>query len=617
MTVELDEVRSFLADHEPFSRLPAEALDVLPAHMAITYVRRGETIVRRGERNDTLYVIRSGAVDVLSDDDVLIDRRDTGRNFGYSTLIDAPESRYSMVAVEDCLILTLPRESFTRLVAEHPHIGRYFQSASLRVRAAAKEMREAGAAADVLRTPLSEVVAGRNLVTIGADASISAAARLMDDRQVSCLVVEGAAEPGILTDRDLRSRVVAVAADPSRPVAEVMTSPVRMAAPETLVFEAMLLMGELGIHHLPVAGPEGISAVATSNDIMRQLQSDPIYLSADVAHSDLAELAGSFRRAASVAARFLDRGASAFEAQRLLSSIADSIARRLTVLGVEEVGPPPVPFAFVAVGSQARHEMGPASDQDNAFVLSDAYDEGAHAAYFSALGEFICDGLAEAGQARCPGGMMASSPQWRMTESQWAETFHTWVTAPNPDALLHAQVFFDFRCLAGETELAGRVHDAAQAAARGSRRFHAHLAALATRREPPLSFFRGFVLERSGDYAATLDVKKGGTAAVVQMARLYAITAGETELDTVARIRAAAGSSISSRGADDLIDAYEYITTLALRHQAEQLRAGENPDYHIDPRALSSRDRDDLRDSFRVIKSLQAALSSQYPVRSM
>lgn len=621
MTVELDEVRGFLAQHEPFSHLPDEALSALPRQMQIIYVRRGEVIVTRGQINDNLYIIRSGAVDVLAEGDTLIDRRESGRNFGYSSLVSTPESDYTMIAVEDSILLVLPREAFVSLISDHPDILRFFQSLSRRVAAYAQELNDPGNA-DTLRTNVSEMIKTGNLVTVEASASIRDAAVRMSESDVSCIVVkpvEEGGEIGILTDRDLRRRVVAESYSTAAAVAEVMTSPVRTINAETLLFEAMLVMSEHGFHHLPVVDGKSqeIIGVLTSSDIMHQLQSDPIYLAADVAGSSRDELRDAYKRAAAVAARFVDRGSSASDVQHLLTGIADAIARRLSELAYEEFGPPPVPFAFVAVGSQARREMGPASDQDNALVLSDSYDEAEHGEYFQKFTEYICTGLADAGQTLCPGDMMASTSEWRMTESEWNKTFHNWITAPESEALLHAQVFFDFRCLFGDEEMAQRVHDNAVVSARGSRRLHAHLAALATRREPPIGFFRGFVVQRSGEYADTLDVKKGGTAAVVQMARLYGILAGSTVVGTQERIEQAAGDSISARGAQDLQRAYDHISNLALRHQAEQVRTGETPNYHIDPSKMSSIDRDALRDSFRIIKSLQAAMASKFPVRSI
>lgn len=619
MSVELEEITRFIAGHEPFSHVPERALAALPAAMGITYVRRGETIVAPGQRNDTLYIIRSGAVDIVGEDNMLLDRREAGLNFGYSTLVGEPESQYLMVAVEDSVLLMLPRSAFEALLAEHPDLERFFQTASRRVRAAAEEVADTGAA-DVLRTPLRDIVAGRELVTRPPATTIAQAAQAMDEHRVTCLVID-AAEPGIVTDRDLRSRVVARRVDPDVPVAEIMTSPVRTIGADALVFEAMLTMSELGIHHLPVADASGITGVVTSSDIMRLLQTDPIYLAADVQRSNVEELQDAYRRTSQVAVRFFERGASAAESQQLMTSVADSIARRLFALGVERFGEPPVPVAFVAVGSQARGEMGPASDQDNALVLHNDYDEASHGAYFAALSEFICQGLAAAGQALCPGGMMASNSDWRMTEEQWDRTFHGWVTAPDPNALLHAQVFFDFRAIAGAgegwREMAERVRASAMTSAQGSRRLHTHLAALATFREPPIGFFRGLVVERSGEYADTLDIKRGGTAAVVQMARLYAITAGVDEVRTPGRIVGAKGASISEKGSGDLLGAYEYLTNLAMRHQSAQVRAGEKPDYHIDPKQLPERDRAALRDAFGVIKSLQNALANKYPTRAV
>ena len=627
MSVELEEVRGFLAQHEPFSHLPDEVLATLPAQMGITYVRRGTTVVAPGQPNDTLHIIRSGAVDIIAEDGLLLDRRDAGKNFGYSTLVGARESQYSMATVEDSVLLLLPREPFLALLGEYPDLERFFQSASRRVAAAANEVREQGSG-EVLRTRLGQLIDARELITIRPSTSIAEAAAEMDRQRVTCLIVTGGgagpSEVGILTDRDLRSRVVAARVDPDRPVAEVMTHPVRTIGPDALVFEAMLLMGELGIHHLPVEGADGIAGVVTSSDIMRLLQADPIYMAADVERASYEELEGAYERAAQVAMRFFERGASARESQQLLTSIADHIARRLCTLAIERLGVPPVPFAFVAVGSQARREMGPASDQDNALVLDNAYDPQEHAEYFAELGRFVCEGLAHAGQALCPGDMMALTDAWRMTETQWERTFHGWVTAPEPDALLHAQVFFDFRTIfafdAQAEAAAQRVCDAALASAHGSRRLHTHLAALATFREPPIGFFRGLVVERSGEYASTLDIKRGGTAAVVQMARLYAIAAEVGEVDTIGRIAASIGergSIVSAKGARDLLGAYEYLADLAMKQQARQLRAGEQPNYHIDPKQLPERDRAALRDSFRVIKSLQNALANKYPVQAV
>ena len=442
----------------------------------------------------------------------------------------------------------------------------------------------------------------------------------MENRNVSSLLVsrDGGLE-GIVTDRDMRGRVVANNMDVTLPVTEIMTPNPRAVTSDALAFEAMLIMADMRIHHLPVVDEGAVTGIIASADIMRLLRHDPIYRTADLSRRTTPEdMREVYESAADVAVRFIERGASAEEVTGLLTVAADSLARRLITLAEEQLGPPPVPYAFVVLGSQGRRGMGLASDQDNALILDDSYDPDLHGDYFKNLADYVCTGLDSAGQVLCPGDMMAMNPDWRMTVTQWTNTFHTWITAPEPEALLHAQTFFDMRAIHGALELADNVHTTAVNMATHSGRLHAHLATLAARREPPLGFFRGFVVDRSGDYANTLDVKKGGTAAIVQMARLYALSAGIDAVGTRPRLQAAASAGVvSERGAEDLIDAFDFLTTIALRQHAEQLRRGQKPNYHIDPKELGKLDREHLRDAFQIIKGMQSALSTQYPVRSM
>lgn len=620
MNVEVEEVTGFLAEHEPFSHVPADDLAAIAATMTMRYIRRGTTMVRAGDRNDILHVIRSGAMDVLDADGGLLDRREPGLSFGYSTLLadpGVPESRYTIVAVEDSLVLELPREEFQRAVAAHPDIERFYSLQSRRIRSAAQELAD-DASTGVLRTPLRDVMITNPQAT-APNTSIAAAAQQMREKVVSSLLItEDGNLRGIVTDRDMTGRVVAESLDTALPVSEVMTTDLRTVTPETLAFEAMLIMAELNIHHLPVLEADKVVGVVAGADIARLLRVNPVYLTADFSRRTTREqLRGAYRDACAVIARFIDRSGNSTESAQMMTIAADSIARRLLELAEEKFGPAPVPYAFVVLGSQGRREMGLSSDQDNAMVLSNDYDPDLHREYFDALARWVCEGLAEAGQAWCPGDMMATNPQWRQTARQWEDTFHTWITAPDADALLHAQTFFDFRPIYGDMQLADAVHRTAVQMGGDSKRLHAHLASLAARREPPLTFFKGLVVERSGDYARTLNIKTGGTYGIVQMARLYAITAGVDAVDTVTRLEQSAGRSVSREGARDLADAFYFLRTLTLRHQARQLRHEEKPDYHVDPKRLSKMDREHLRDSFQVIKRMQSALGNKYPLRSI
>lgn len=296
MSVELDEVRAFIAASEPFGRLPDDVLDGLPQKMTMRYIRRGDTVIARGSRNDELHIIRSGAVDVVGADDLLLDRVEAGRTFGYSTLVGEPESRYDIIAVEDTLVLVLPREEFQRLTEQHPDLDRFYSSQSRRIAHAATEFQDDDTSA-VLRTPLRTIIRGRSAITAPEDSSIQDVAALMSEHDVSSLLITRSGQlVGILTDKDLRSRVVARRHDVEDPVSDVMTPDPLTVNPGHLVFEAMLTMSEHGIHHLPVVDDARIHSVVTSGDVSRLLRTNPLYLTADIARHSLAELTGSYRR---------------------------------------------------------------------------------------------------------------------------------------------------------------------------------------------------------------------------------------------------------------------------------------------------------------------------------
>lgn len=632
MSVEMEEITEFLVEHEPFTRLPFEDVQELARTMTATYVRRGDAIIKEGEVNDVLYVIRSGAVDIISGE-VLLDRRDAGRSFGYSTIMGDSQSVYRIDAVEDSLLLMLPRDVFVDFAQKYPDFKRYYSSLTLRIAQAAAQLDDDSFSATLRSRIVDAIRPKQTALIVGPKTSIRDVALAMVEKNTTAALIarpvtDGMSAQysasnllGLITDKDLRTRVVARGVDTQNAVEEVMTPrPVALGLDAT-VMEALVAMSEHGISHLPVMpledGAQAHPTILTTNNLLELLRNDPVYLIADIArHKDRKELRGTFDRAAEIVGRFIERGAKAADASRMMTIAADAIARRLIELAEQAYGPAPIPYAFVTVGSQGRYEMGLASDQDNALILADSFVSGEHGEYFQKVSSFVCEGLAEAGQVLCPGGMMASNSEWRMTVAQWQHSFSTWVAAPQPDSVLQAQVFFDMRTVSGDNALTEAVHTHALNAARPAKRFHAHLAALAARREPPLGFFRGFVVDRSGQYAKTLDIKKGGSAGVVQMARLYAVAAGVAQLDTRTRIKRAAGSSVSKQGAENLIDAFDYLTTITMRHQAAQLRQGLKPDNHLNPQALSKMERENLRDAFHIVGSMYKALTTRYPVRS-
>ena len=617
MDVELAEIRDFLGAHAPFDALPEEILNELPRRCSLTYARRGTQILRAGARNDRLYVVRSGAVDI-TDEKQLVDRVGAGGSFGMSALIERALTRYDVTAREDTLLITLPQDDFDELIATHPAVALHFAATHhRRIKAALSQMQQHHRGSAVLKTSVKDMLR-MGPVTASPEMSIAEVARVMADKgSSSLLVMDGKQLVGIVTDRDLRRRVLAVGLDPGRPVAEVMTKDPVTVHDGALAFEVMLEMTGRNIHHLPVLDAAGeVLGLVNTTDLVRLEHSSPVYLVTDLQRQqDVAGVVERAQRIQRIVTQLVDEDATAEDVGRVATALHDAVTVRLIQIVeaelAQEMGEAPADYAWAALGSAAREEQGLAGDQDHALVLADDADP--DHPWWAALAERVVSGLEAAGLPRCDGDVMATNPRWRMTVGQWREQFSSWSHEPRPDAVLWAAIFYDMRSLYGDASLVGRLREEVVPMAARSELLLAYLTGQAARMRPPIGFFRGFVLEHHGEHRDTLDVKRG-IAAIVQIARVHALRAGSPVLGTNARLAVAqAKGLISPQSATDLADALELMSYLRLQHQVVQIRAGDPPDNYLDPKALGSLDRRLLRDAFTIVRTAQQNLSARAP----
>ena len=608
MDVELSEVRDFLAQHAPYDILPAAVIDQIPRQCVLRYARRGTVVLEVGEPGDGLYVVRSGAVDVVDEAGGLVERVGTGGAFGMSSLLEHRPTRYHCTATEDTLLLVLPPRLFEELSREHTGFATFYAATHhTRLSRAIRNLQQAASGSTVLGTRVWDLVT-REPVTTGPDATIEEAATAMSQAAVSSiLVVEEGVLAGIVTDRDLRNRVLSAHLDPRRPVREVMTSPALTLRKDAAAFEALLEMVSRSIHHLPIVDDHGSPVgLVTTTDLVRLENSNPVYLAADIGRQDtLAGVVEQAHRIPTVLGQLVVRDVSAADICRVVTALGDAVRRQVVGLVEAQLDPPPASYAWVVLGSVAREEEALSADQDHALVLA----ESGHDEWFARLADRVTEVLVECGWPRCPGDVMATNPRWRLTVEQWRQHFAAWSAEPDPESVLQAAIFHDMRHLTGDPHLTGEVRRAA--AALTSPRLLGHLSAQALRMGPPLGFFRGFVLERSGQHRDTLDIKRG-IAAVVQLARLYALRVGSTALPTRSRLVAAADAGlIHAEAAADLTDALELMSYRRLHHQVAQVRAGKPADNHLAPGDLTDRQRRHLKDAFGIVRAAQQRMTTR------
>ncbi len=524
----------------------------------------------------------------------------------------AGQGGWQVVALQPSVLATLGLEALAALQQAQPWLQLFMQPLAV----TPAPLEAADPHLNLMTTPVRALLQ-RAPVTVSPHTPIRTVAELMREQRVSSvMLVEQDHLFGLVTDRDLRNRALAAGLDTALPVLEIAT-----VAPLTIDihapgFEALLLMARHNIHHVPVVDGTRVMGMVTATDVAEQHSTSAVYLAGDIhKQTTLAGLVAAAGKVRALQKHLSAAGASAHSTGTIVTAITDALTTRLLHLAEVQLGPAPVDFAWIAAGSQARHEQTARSDQDNALVLDDAFDEATHGAYFERLARFVCDGLAACGYVHCPGDMMAMNPRWRLPRQQWAELFRQWVDTPDPTALMLTCTFFDARAIAGRAELLDSLRQQTLLRTRGNGLFLAHLAGNALSRQPPLGLFGGLATARSGDHKGTLDLKHTGIVPVIDLARIYALAAGHPAVNTHDRLAHAAESGeISPQGVRDLRDALEHLSQVRIRHQSRQIAAGYAADNYLRPEELSNFERSQLKDAFGVVKSQQDVLAQRYPM---
>jgi CBS domain-containing protein len=589
-----EDVAGILAGHRPFDQLPPEALARAAAAAQVVHYPPGATILRQGARVGRLHVVAHGRVELRASGGDLVESIGPGEVFGQLSVLAGTPMLWHAVAGQDTDCLLIARAEIQRLRQVPGFEAALVQRAGERIRHAIAD-RRAGEPANPFAGRARDLIA-RPLVTCEPGETVRAAARRMREQQVSSVVVTG--EPlGFLTDRDLRDRVLAPGVDPDTPVSAVMTTPLITAQADATVAELLLAMVDRGIHHLPVTEAGGLLGMVTDTDLLRHESRHPLFLRRRLERvgdrEDLAAYAAEVR--ASVA-RLVDAETAVDDIGRLAGSAQDALVARVLADAERRLGPPPMPYAFLVLGSHARLEATLHTDQDHAIALADGAGADAQA-WAAALAEEVVACLERCGFPRCPGGIMASNPRWRVPLSTWEGYFRGWIEEPDEQALADTTIFFDLRqvggTLAAEPSLRAVVAEAAQHPA-----FVARLALMALRRESPLDVFGQLRGMRRGR-RRVLDLKLRGIAGIVDLARVFALEAGTPETNTLVRLRLAAARGVEV--ATDLAEAFEYLQQVRLRHQVRQLRDGTQPDNLVAQAELTELERRWLRDLFRLL----------------
>jgi CBS domain-containing protein len=627
----MEEIASFLGSHPPFDGLGVGELARVAAVTEIEAVGAGKTIFSQGAGAvGYLRVVRTGSVEILHDGQVL-DLLGPGELFGHASMLSGLPTGFEARAAEDTTCCCIPADVISPLLAR-PDFLRFIARSIVSGPGAASL--EHAPPADPVQCPVATLIRTPPLLC-GTDEPIREAAKRMTAEGASAVLVAAGESLGIVTDRDLRSQVVAAEVSPDAPVSAIMTTPAYTVRADALGGDVLLDMLDRGIHHVPVRSAAGeVLGVVDDDDLIAAEARKPFLLRRAI---DLASSATDLASAATGLSPMIislhDARVAAEQIAAIRSVVLDALTRRLIELAVAGAGEPPASFTWFALGSLARREAVPSSDVDSALAWQDGSADPEVAVYMTQVARSVDDGLKACGVQPDAHGTSAANPLFARSLADWRAAAQSLSEHPTREkALILVSILTDSRPLwgagdgYGSATAAGPAHvraPAPDAGAGGSvadalwqERGHPDLqrllARFALQFRPPTGFLRDFVVEHSGERRGQLDIKHGGLIPIVDLARWAGMTAGAPSGSTVERLRAAeAAGTLDARDAHTLIEAFGFIFSLRMDHQVEQLRHGGVPDDFISPKTLNPLARTYLREAFRAVATVQNGLASE------
>jgi CBS domain-containing protein len=603
------DIADFLSRHPPFDTLDEEMLATVADSAEIEFHAARTAILEHADATTKFaYVIRRGSVELMIDGRTL-DLLGEGEMFGFASLLGETPLGYVARASEDTLVYRFPDYAI-RPVLERPDAARFIaRSMTKGVRLLAGHEAELPSAAG---RQVRELIRAPALIC-PPDTGVQEAAERMVEVGATCVVVDLGHQLGIVTDRDMRARVVAAGAAPDTPVSAVMTAPAWTVSDDRSGTEALLEMLDHGVRHLPVlAADRRLIGVLDDVDLMANERRAPFRLRALIARSsDTAAVGEAASALPGTVIALHDAGVPAAAVSRTIASIHDTIVRRLIEIAHEELGSPPVPYTWLAMGSYGRREPFPSSDVDCALAW-DGEDDEQLRRLMTTLAARVLNGLEASGLQPDRKGAVASSPLFARSIAAWETAARSWVEDLDRErGLMLLSVVVESDPVWGSTAAAERLASAF-ARAHDREKTLRRLAAAALAERPPTGFLRDFVLHSTGERKGVLDIKHGGLLPIEALARWTALAGGVSAASTQARLKASAqAGTLAADDAAILRDAFELVCALRMEHQVEQMRAGHAPDNLIDPQSLATLTRTSLKEAFRAVARVQRGIALQ------
>ncbi|HKK09481.1 MAG TPA: DUF294 nucleotidyltransferase-like domain-containing protein, partial [Bacteroidales bacterium] len=467
----------------------------------------------------------------------------------------------------------------------------------------------------LMNQPVSNYV--RAIVKCSINSSIEQVIDLMTrkDRDI-VFVANGEVIVGVISESDLKRRVLAKNLDLQKSALEIMSAPVVTLSEKAFSYQAVLKMKTKHVSHLAITNESGnIYGEITGKDLLH-IQTNTISTLIYEAENarDAQELKALHSKLPVLVNALIESSTKTRNITSIITGVADGITRRIIALAIEDLGSPPCDFAFMAMGSEGRKEQTLKTDQDNAIVFADqkSGDSEHVRLYFRQLGERISNDLDAVGYTFCDGNIMAKNPKWVQPLAVWKGYFTKWINSSDPESILDSSIFFDFRCIYGNDSFCSTLRQHVNDNTENKPVFFYNLAQSVTKFKPPLNFFGNIVGEHQRTDQNQIDIKKI-LFPVTGFIRLYALQHKMNQTDSFLRLRLLHEENIINKSLyDELLQSYNFLMYQRLRFQAQDIVSGKTPSNKINIQALTPIEVTTLKKVLNEISNFQSKLNADY-----
>jgi len=626
-----ERILDFLKGFPPFNALNHEQLFAIASEVKVLYLEKDTFLFKQNEDlHDSFYVVKDGAIGVFRGDK-LVDECDEGDIFGLRALIRKDHYLLDAKAIEESIVYSISSKLLEDIIINNKKANQFIIASfatNTRNPYSNEDKGTLFANVAILKpeastfTEVQSVNYSKNPIVCGINTSIKEASLIMSQNKVgSIIITENKLPIGIITDKDLRNKVATGLHPISEQVETIMSKPV-MTFPENIsVAEAQIAMLTYDISHLCIT-TDGTSnsdliGILSEHDIIVIHGNNPSVLIKEIKRATSAESLKYIReKAQDLLKGYLKQSMPISFISKIISAINDAITKRVIDLSIAESSKaPPVSFAWLAIGSQGRKEQLLFTDQDNALVYEDSIEESKTKTYFLKLAQSVNDKLAIVGFELCPANMMANNPKWCLSVSDWKSQFTNWITHPDQDKLMLCNIFFDYNLVYGNQNLVSQMSDSIFQAIDNYSIFLNFMGRNVLKNPPPLSFFRNFLVEDSGEHKDQFDIKLRAIMPLVDAARVLILSHNVKEFNsTIARYQKLVELEPQNK---DLYESCIYAFRILLRFRTKQGLKNKDSGRYIDVKNLSKSNKLKLKGCFKPIKDIQELLSIRYKLSQM